>query len=136
MSKSDADPLSRIELVDTQAEIELKIRKAVTDCESLVSYDPEKRPGVSTLVDIESGCTGQEAEECVENCLMRAEDTGEYKRHVASVLVKHLAPIRKEYERLMADRGHLRRVLDEGAEKAAVIAEKNYKEIRKIVGMS
>lgn len=136
MSKSDKDPMSRIELSDDAKQVELKLRKAVTDCESLVSYEPERRPGVSTLVEIEAACTSREPDECVEECLLRSEDTGAYKRHVAGVLNKHLQPIRVEYEKLVGDRVYLRRVLDEGARRASDIAEANYRAVRNLVGMS
>lgn len=135
MSKSDKDPLSRIELTDEPKTIELKLRKAVTDCESLVSYEPERRPGVATLIDIEAGCTNTDPEECAENALLRSEDTGAYKRHVAAVLVKHLQPVRAEYERLIRDRAYLRRMLDDGAQRASSIAEANFRQIRSIIGM-
>lgn len=138
MSKSDTDPLSRIELVDEPHAIERKLRKAVTDCESMVTYEPERRPGVATLVEIEAACRGdRDPDECAEEAsLLRGEDTGEYKKHVARLLVEHLAPIRARYRELIDDRVYLRRVLDEGASRACHIAELNYQHVRRIVGMS
>ena len=41
MSKSDASKGSRVELTDTPDLIRLKIRKAVTDSNSQISYEPE-----------------------------------------------------------------------------------------------
>ncbi|KIV85555.1 tryptophan-tRNA ligase [Exophiala sideris] len=52
MSKSDPDPRSRILITDSHEDIHAKIRAAVTDSEPGISYDPEKRPGVSNLVEI------------------------------------------------------------------------------------
>src|SRR5271154_1168395 len=52
MSKSHQDPLSRILITDSEDEIKSKIKKALTDTENRVSYDPEKRPGVSNLIEI------------------------------------------------------------------------------------
>jgi tryptophanyl-tRNA synthetase len=134
MSKSDSDENGRIELVDEPSVIERKIRKAVTDATSLVTYDPIGRPGVSTLVDIEAACTGLDPEEICEKCLLNAYDTGEYKKHVASVLVKHLSDIRVKYKELMADRAHLRDVLDKGAARANELAVRNFATVAKITG--
>jgi tryptophanyl-tRNA synthetase len=134
MSKSDADQNSRIELTDLPEVIEKKLRKAVTDLNSVVSYDREKRPGVSTLIDIESACTDRDPEEIIQDPLLKSMDTGLYKKHVASILVKHLEPIQAKYLELINDKAKLRRLLDDGAHKANQIAEKNYKEICKIVG--
>ncbi|KAF8319437.1 Nucleotidylyl transferase [Clavulina sp. PMI_390] len=52
MSKSAKDPKSRILLSDSRDEIARKIRKAVTDSETTISYDPIHRPGISNLLRI------------------------------------------------------------------------------------
>ena len=137
MSKSDADAGSRIELIEPADSIVKKIRRAVTDSQSLVTYSPEKRPGVATLVDIECACSVSgtlEPDEAAERAMLAAMDTGTYKQHVADVLVAHLAPIRAKYMKLMDDRAYLRRVLDEGARKAHTIAAANYSTIVDIMG--
>jgi tryptophanyl-tRNA synthetase len=56
MSKSAANPNSRILLSDSKDEIEIKIRKAVTDSETDISYDPVLRPGISNLLCILHEC--------------------------------------------------------------------------------
>lgn len=135
MSKSDPDSNSRIQLTDLADLITKKIRKAVTDSTSLVSYNPVQRPGVSTLLDIDSACTGRDPEEISESCLLRAIDTGEYKREVARLLIDHLAPIQKKYLELINDKVYLRKCLDEGANKASQIASRNLNEICETIGM-
>jgi len=136
MSKSDVDSASRIELTDPADLIVRKVRKAVTDSTSLVSYDPEKRPGVSTLVDIECACTDKDPEEVVEYALLNSFDTGEYKKHVANVLVQHLKPIQSKYTHLMNNPSLLKELLTQGAQKANEIASQNYAQVSKMIGMS
>lgn len=63
MSKSDPDPKSRISLNDSVDNIVNKIKKAVTDFNSDVTYDPHNRPGVSNLISIHSFVTGKSVEE-------------------------------------------------------------------------
>lgn len=135
MSKSDADANSRIQLTDPPELITKKIRKAVTDSTSIITYDPENRPGVSTLLDIDSACTNRDPEEISEICLMKSLDTGEYKKEVARVLIEHLKPIQKKYLEIVNDRAYLQKCLNEGASKANEIASKNYEEICKVIGM-
>ena len=135
MSKSDKDTGSFIQLTDSADVIQKKIRKAVTDSNSHVTYDPENRPGVSTLIDIDAACSGLEPEEIEEACMLKAMNTGEYKREVSDKLIEHLKPIQQEYMRLMADREHLKGVLKQGADKANEIAAKTYQDVCKIVGM-
>lgn len=54
MSKSDADPKSRIMLTDTPDQLLEKVKKALTDFKSAVTYDPIERPGVANLLIIHS----------------------------------------------------------------------------------
>ena len=134
MSKSDPDSNGRIQLTDSADLITRKLRKAVTDSTSLVSYDPVERPGVSTLIEIESACTGADPDEIADQCLLGALDTGEYKQRVARVLTAHLAPIQKKYIDLMMNKEYLKKVLNNGAKRANEIAEPNFNEFMKIVG--
>ena len=136
MSKSDADQNSRIELTDPAELIRKKIKKAVTDAKGSITYEPEKRPGVATLIDIDAACTGRDPDEIVEYCLLNALDTGLYKQEVANLLIKHVEPIQQKYLELISDKAYLRKVLDEGADRASEIASKNFKEITKIIGSS
>lgn len=135
MSKSDLDANSRIQLTDPPELILKKIRKAVTDSTSLVSYDPINRPGVSTLLDIDSACTDRDPEEISEQMLLKTINTGEYKREVANILIEHLKPIQKKYLELINDKTYLIKTLNEGAVKANDIASKNYEQICNIIGM-
>lgn len=134
MSKSDADSNSRIELVDPPEIIEKKIKKAVTDSDPMIKYDPEKRAGVSTLIDLEAACTGLMPEEIVDRCLLQAVNKSEYKKHVAELLCKHLTPIQDKYKKLIGDKKLLDDILHDGAKRANLLAEKNYYEICKIIG--
>jgi tryptophanyl-tRNA synthetase len=52
MSKSDPNPNSRILITDDEGTIRRKLRTALTDSKEGISYDPENRPGVSSLLDI------------------------------------------------------------------------------------
>jgi tryptophanyl-tRNA synthetase len=134
MSKSDADQSSRIELTDPPELVRKKLRKAVTDSKGSITYDPEKRPGVSTLIDIDAACTNRDPDEIVEYCMLNALDTGLYKKEVAETLIKHIGPIQQKYLELINDKAYLRKILDDGAHRANEIASKNYKEITQIIG--
>uniref|UniRef100_A0A0K0D938 SNF2_N domain-containing protein n=1 Tax=Angiostrongylus cantonensis TaxID=6313 RepID=A0A0K0D938_ANGCA len=50
MSKSEASAKSRLEISDSAEEIEEKCRKAVSDTNAQLSYDPQARPAISNLV--------------------------------------------------------------------------------------
>lgn len=134
MSKSDPQKLATVFLTDTPDDVVFKIRRAVTDFTSEVTFDPEGRPGVSNLISLHAAVSGRTVEEIVR--LARGLDTGRYKSLVAEAVVERLEPIRQEIQRLRAERGHLESVLAEGGSKARSLAAPVLKEVRKRVGFS
>ncbi|KAK7107665.1 tryptophan--tRNA ligase, mitochondrial-like [Littorina saxatilis] len=135
MSKSEADPLSRIELNDTPDKIAEKIKKAITDCSSEVTYEPENRPGVANLIDIHMAFSGEFAETICEDAYLKAMDTGMFKTRVTEVVVETLKPISDTILRLQQDKGYLEKVLKNGQQQAEVIAEQTMREVREGLGL-
>ena len=62
MSKSDPEE-TFISLLDPPDAIRRKVRRAVTDSEADIRFDPENKPGVSNLLSIIAALTGQSVEE-------------------------------------------------------------------------
>src|SRR6478736_4795799 len=60
MSKSEESPQGTILVLDDLASVAKKIKRAVTDADTDVRYDPETKPGVSNLLSILGACTGEE----------------------------------------------------------------------------
>ena len=52
MSKSVSSPLGTIQVFDEPAQLERKIKRAVTDTDGEVRYDPEVKPGLSNLLEL------------------------------------------------------------------------------------
>ena len=134
MSKSDTDANSRIELTDSDDAIRRKLKKAVSDFSSHISYEPETRPGVSNLINIHAAFSGRLPEEIVEDSLHF--DTLAYKALVADIIIDKMAPIREEIVRLRADRCHLDGVIRAGAERAEAIATDTYDAVKRLVGFT
>lgn len=74
-SKSDPDFKGRVTLLDPPDIMLERIKKAITDFKSEVTYEPETRPGVANLLTIHSLTTNQTVEEICEQA--RGIDTGE-----------------------------------------------------------
>lgn len=132
MSKSDPQKLATVSVTDCPEDILLKFRKAVTDFTSEVTYDPDRRPGVSNLVTIHSAVTGLGIEEVVRQSV--GLDTAHYKTVVAEAVIEKLAPIRSEFKKLREDGAYLENVLQTGAEKAKTLAAPVYQEVKRLVG--
>lgn len=132
MSKSDADKLSAITILDSADDILNKIKKAKTDFTSMVTYEPDKRPGVSNLVLLQSLITQKSIEQCVQDAAHL--NTGQYKLVLGEQLAEYLKPIRLKAEDLQEDRAHLESILKKGSDKARVIAAQTLNEISQLLG--
>nr|CAH7761021.1 unnamed protein product [Callosobruchus chinensis] len=133
MSKSDPDPKSRICMTDNPDEIVRNIKKAVTDFTSEVTYDPEKRPGVSNLISIHSFVTNKTIEEiCLEAENM---NTGQYKLMVADAVVSYLKPIQDQIQQYYSNPGYLMQVLQNGKDKARNICSSTLEEVEYKLGL-
>lgn len=62
MSKSSLDVRGCLNLTDEPSVLVKKIKRALTDFTSEVTYDPENRPGVSNLIHIHSLIIGKSPE--------------------------------------------------------------------------
>lgn len=135
MSKSAVDPKSRIDLLDSPDTIRSKLKKAVSDFTPEVSYDPEKRPGVSNMIDIHCAFLDLFPEDIEEDPKIMVLDTLHYKLHLAEVIIECLKPIQREMQRLQQDPGHLDSILRDGNERAKEIASDTLTMAHKQMGL-
>ena len=130
MSKSEPDDC--VFLMDKPEDIMRKFKRAVTDCETIVKYDLQNKPGISNLLTIycaATGCTMEEAE-----AKFADQGYGVFKPAVGEAVVELLRPIREEAERLMQDKAYLEGIYQEGASKAQYLANKTLRKVYKKVG--
>ena len=134
MSKSEESDYSRINLQDSEDEIEKKIKKAKTDSSAIPSdkKDLEKRPEALNLLNIYSSITNSTLEKTLEE--MEGKDFSQFKKKLTDVLIATICPIGKKIKQLNKDKVQLVSILREGSVKAKTIAGKNLKEIKEIVG--
>lgn len=133
MSKSDPDKLATVGITDSPEEIVWKFRKAVTDFTSEVTYEPDRRAGVSNMVAIHAAVSGLSVEEAVRSSA--GMDTARYKLLVADAVIEKFAPIRSEIEKLKKDKDHLKKILLAGSAKAKELAYPVFQEVKKLVGI-
>ena len=91
-----------------------KIKRAVTDAEAEVRFDPVAKPGVSNLLSLLAVATGAEPAELA----ARYTQYGPLKSDTADAVVELLRPVQARYAELLAEPGHVEGVLTEGAERA------------------
>lgn len=118
MSKSS--PSGAVFLMDTNDQITKKIKSAVTDSGSEVSFDPAAKPGISNLIGLLAAATGQSIE--TTSAAVGGLGYGAFKQQVAAALVEAIAPVRERATNLLADPAELQRQLATGAAKARAVA--------------
>ena len=139
MSKSASSPAGIVELLDDPKVSAKKIRSAVTDSEtpadgnSPVRFDPETKPGVSNLLTIYSALTGDAVDTLVDK--YAGKGYGELKTDLAEVVVEFVTPFRERTFELLDDPAALDRVLQEGATRAAEVAERTLADVYDRVGL-
>lgn len=133
MSKSEPDVKGRIMILDSPDDIRLKMRKAITDCTSQITYDPEGRPGVSNLILMDSLMTGASVDDiCQQN---KDIQSAAYKNQLAERLIEFLKPMREKADDLMKSEEEIRRRLRIGNERAVERAEETMCQVRKLIGI-
>ncbi len=119
MSKSTSSDQGAIGIDDAPDAIARKIRRAVTDTETEVRYDPEKKPGVSNLLEILAAATGAGHPA---GLAAGFSNYGELKAATADAVVALLAPLRASLAELRGEPRTVLAALAKGAEKATAAA--------------
>ena len=130
MSKSRNNAIM---LSSTEDETAALIKKAKTDSERVISYDPANRPEVANLLLLISLATGK-------NPNLVAEEIGDggsgmLKKVLTETLNEYLRPIRARRAELEANPDFIRKVLLDGVSEARKIAIATLDEVRDVMNM-
>jgi tryptophanyl-tRNA synthetase len=131
MSKSEESPQGTILVFDEPEAIERKVRRAVTDTDGEVRYDPATKPGVSNLLEILASLLDEDPREVA----TRYRAYGPLKEDLAAALIEALAPIRRRRDELLADPATVRSLLEVGAARAREMASKKYAQAAAAMGL-
>ena len=131
MSKSVNSPLGTVLMLDGPDEIRRKVKRAVTDTDGEVRYDPAAKPGLSNLLELLAAATGSTPKE-VAGSYQRY---GDLKGDVAEALVELLRPVRERREALAADPDAVTSLLSTGADKAREVAAATYRRSASAIGL-
>ena len=131
MSKSDKKPNNYISLLDDSNVIMKKFKRAVTDSETEIKYD-ENRKGLHNLINIYSAYTGKTSDQIEDMYVGKM--YSDFKVDLADIVIDALKPIQEEYNKIYNDKGYLDQLLKEGAEKARYQARKTLDKVYRKVG--
>lgn len=109
------------------------VKKAKTDSERLITWDPAGRPEVANLLLLTGLCTG----EVPEAVAARIGDggSGKLKAELTEALNAFLRPIRKRRAELEKDPEYIRSILRAGIRRAREEGERTLNEVREVMNM-
>ncbi|MDD9951063.1 MAG: tryptophan--tRNA ligase [Zetaproteobacteria bacterium] len=132
MSKSAENTMGTLFLMDDEKTILKKFKKAVTDSDTVIEWDKERKPGVANLIEIQSAITHTSPEEIVHNYTGKM--YGHLKVETAEIVLQTLRPLQQKVHQLMEERTELEKILRHGAEKAREHAATTLKRVHDAVG--
>ncbi len=132
MSKSDDNPNAFVTMADDRDTIIRKFKRAVTDSDNAIRYDPENKPGVSNLLTIYHAFTGKSIADAVKE--FEGKGYGDFKLAVGETVADALVPIQAEKARLLQDKAYLNGIMARGAQEAARIARRTLSKVYRKIG--
>ena len=130
MSKSGDDDSGVIYLLDEPAKIDKKFKRAVTDSDSDVVFDRERKPGVANLLEILAAATNTTPQKAAESYTRY----GDLKSANAQAVIAMLEPIQIRYKELLNDKAELMRLIHKGNSRAQVVASTTLARAQKSIG--
>ncbi len=131
MSKSDENANGSIFLLDDADTVTKKIKRAVTDSGTEITFD-DTRPAITNLLTIYQLLTGKTADECVAQFAGRG--YGDFKNELAEATIEFLKPFQDRVKQF--DDETLKSILNNGAQRARIIAAKTLNDVYEKTGIS
>jgi tryptophanyl-tRNA synthetase len=133
MSKSE-NQNATLYLVDSDDDIRRKIMKAKTDSGQQGGEKPEAIQNLFTLLElVVSPEVVRKFEDDYQSGTIRY---GDMKKELAEGMVAFIAPIREKAEAIRNDLPYLRRVMEQGADKARASGQETLKLVREAIGLN
>ncbi len=133
MSKDSPDDAPGvIRMLDGPDVVVRKVKRARTDADPDLTYDPTTRPGVANLLEILGACTDVVD---LAGLATRLHGGAELKTAVADAVVTTLTPVQARYRDLAADGIGLTRILRDGAQRASAMAAGRVELARTLMGL-
>lgn len=131
MSKSSSGEMGGVYLTDSPKDIEKKFKRAMTDSGTEISYSDDK-PGVKNLLEIQSVISGKSIDDLVAG--YQGKMYGHLKVDTAEIVIEELRPVQTRIQELLADRGELMRMMQQGALEAREVAGDTLRKVYDRVG--
>lgn len=132
MSKSDENVNAFVAVLDDPDTILRKFKRAVTDSDACVRFDPENKPGVSNLMAIYAALTDRDYAAIEQE--LAGQGYGALKACVTDAVIAALEPLQNEVGRLLREKQYLEQVMKRSAERAESRARRTLAKVHKRIG--
>ncbi|HEY1240383.1 MAG TPA: tryptophan--tRNA ligase [Bryobacteraceae bacterium] len=132
MSKSATGAHHAVALLDPPEQIRKTIMRATTDSKPAVEVETAG-PGVLNLLAIYQAFSSASDDEIKRD--FNGMRYGDLKKKVAEMVISHLEPFQKRYRDITGEPGYLDRVLEQGAERVALIANDTVRVVKERMGL-
>lgn len=133
MAKSDG-PDTYLSMFEEPKIIKKKIGAAVTDTENQITYNPQRKPGISNLLTIYSLFSGKSISSLEKK--FKGKGYASFKKSLTGLLIKELTPFVKKKQELLSRQLYVQEILSQGAQKARIMATHTMEEVRKGIGIA
>lgn len=130
MSKSRGNAIMLKATADETRDL---IKRAKTDAERVITYEPDRRPEVANLLRLTGLCLGRTPESIAAE--IGDGGGGKLKSMLTDAINGHLAPLRQRRMELAADVGYVNDVLRRGIVKVREMASQTLEETRRAMNM-
>jgi tryptophanyl-tRNA synthetase len=131
MSKSRGNAIA---LRDDEDRTAAALRRATTDAERTITYEPDRRPEVASLVLLGALCRGEEPAAFADGIGDRG--AAALKAAVTEAVNEHLRPLRRRRAELAAEPGLVTDVLRRGNARARELADATLDRVREAMSMT
>jgi tryptophanyl-tRNA synthetase len=130
MSKSDDDPNGCVMLLDDDDSVTRKFKRSVTDSGSEIRF-AESRPAITNLLTIYQLMTKQQPQQIEDH--FAGKGYAQLKSELADLTIEFLRPLQTRINEIGDD--ELSLLLEQGREKARVIASATFKDVKTKMGL-
>jgi tryptophanyl-tRNA synthetase len=131
MSKTRGNAIALQATADQTAAM---IRRAPTDSERRITYDPVARPAVANLLELLAATTGKDSGQLADE--IGDGGAGRLKQLLTEAVNELLRPLRRRREALADDLSYLDDVLDAGNDRARALADTTLAVVHDLLGMT
>ena len=132
MAKSAKSENNYIALKDPENIVRKKIAKAVTDSGSEIKSGEDK-PALTNLLNIFASFSGKKVAELEKH--YQGKTYKEFKDDLADTIISFLNPFQKKLTQLEKDKSYTEKVLKDGAQQVAPIAQDTLTKVKKVIGL-